>query len=50
MALGLRLTLNLLVKALGGAGASAVNNGLLLEDNSSFILLEDNTSVLLLEA
>lgn len=26
-----------------------VNNGLLLEDNSSFILLEDNSSILLLE-
>ena len=27
-----------------------VSNGILLEDNTSFLLLEDNTSILLLEA
>ncbi len=31
-------------------GGVVVNNGLLLEDNTSFILLEDNSSVLLKEA
>ncbi len=48
MALRLAAGLNLLSKALAAVGA-AINNGLLLEDNSSFILLEDSVSVLLLE-
>ena len=48
MALRLTLALNLLSKALGGI-LGAGEEGLLLEDNSSFILLEDNASVLLLE-
>jgi len=39
----------------GGAGlnndsAATVTNGILLEDNVSFLLLEDNTSILLLES
>lgn len=33
-----------------GGGAPVVSNGILLEDNTSFLLLEDNTSILLLEA
>lgn len=41
-------------QANSGAGESSqgllAQNGLLLEDNSSFILLEDNSSVLLKEA
>lgn len=49
MSLGLgRLTLTLLMRIVGGA-FGGVNNGLLLEDNTSFILLEDGASVLLLE-
>ena len=36
-------------QALYGGGA-AVTNGILLEDNASFLLLEDNSSNLLLEA
>lgn len=50
MSLALRLTLTFLKDLFFSGGAPAVNNGLLLEDNSSFILLEDNTSILLLEA
>ena len=34
----------------GGAAPPVVSNGILLEDNTSFLLLEDNTSILLLEA
>lgn len=49
MALGLRLALNFLGRALGIAGPPVVNNGLLLEDNASFVLLEDSASILLLE-
>lgn len=32
-----------------GLAPPVVNNGLLLEDDTSFILLEDNASILLLE-
>lgn len=46
LALG-RLTLNLLSRIFGGGSLS--QNGLLLEDNTSFLLLEDNASVLELE-
>jgi hypothetical protein len=47
---GLRLTLRLLQPFFNFiAPGGGVNNGLLLEDNTSFILLEDNTSVILLE-
>jgi hypothetical protein len=39
----------------GGSGLNntttpAITNGLLLEDNVSFLLLEDNVSIILLEA
>jgi hypothetical protein len=34
----------------GAAPPPVVSNGILLEDNTSFLLLEDNTSILLLEA
>jgi hypothetical protein len=48
MALRLTLALNLLKKVVGGI-LGAGEEGLLLEDNTSFILLEDDASVLLLE-
>ena len=32
-----------------GGTPPVVSNGILLEDNTSFLLLEDNTSILLLE-
>lgn len=48
MALRLTQALNLLNKIVTLGGLLS-NNGLLLEDNSSFILLEDNSSVLELE-
>lgn len=50
MALLLRLALALNPRIFGTGGGPVVNDGLLLEDNSSFILLEDGTSILLLEA
>lgn len=48
LAMRMRMWLTNAMDALTGA-PPAVNNGLLLEDNSSFILLEDSTSILLLE-
>jgi hypothetical protein len=49
--LTLRLTLTLLGNLMGAGGPPpSVNNGILLEDNTSFLLLEDNVSILLLEA
>lgn len=48
LAMRMRMWLTNAVEALAG-GAPAVANGLLLEDNTSFILLEDNSSILLLE-
>lgn len=48
MALGLRLSLNLLTKVIAGILGPG-ETGFLLEDDSSFLLLEDNVSVFLLE-
>lgn len=45
--LALRLALGHLKRLI--SGSPSITNGLLLEDNSSFILLEDNSSILLLE-
>jgi len=50
MALTLRLALSLLGRVVGIGGGPVVNNGLLLEDDTSFILLEDDVSIILLEA
>lgn len=49
MALFLRLSLSLLGRVTGNVAPPPVDNGLLLEDNTSFILLEDDSSILLLE-
>ena len=49
MALALRLALNLYGRVAGIVVGPVVNNGLLLEDDISFLLLEDDSSVLLLE-
>lgn len=47
--LALRLMLGTVRRFRDLVGGTPITNGLLLEDNTSFILLEDNVCVLLLE-